>query len=124
MFEPENLNTSLFSNLLESARLELQGAERRLSLANLAHKNFIDEHGILTDDGQLIYTPTPTREMLLSLEHERDALETEIDEALRRITHCRDEIEILQLAAAVEDDSISDLILGLPQTDEGENDAG
>jgi hypothetical protein len=78
----------------------------------------------LTDDGQVIYTPTPTREMFISFEHQRDVLETEIDESLRRVAHCNEILSDLQLAAAVEDDTVSDLILGLRGEDaEGTTDA-
>jgi hypothetical protein len=116
------MSSPVYTSIIETKRLELQGAEHRLDLAKLACKNFIDEHGILTDDGQVIYTPTPTREMFISFEHLRDALDTEIDESLRRVAHCNEVIADMQLCAAVEDDTVSDLISGLPQTDEGGND--
>ena len=112
------MSSPVYISLLETARLELQGAQQRLDLAKVAYKNFIDEHGILTDDGQVIYTPTPTREMFISFEHQRDALETEIDESLRRVANCNETIGDLELCVAIEADTVSDLVLGLPQADE------
>jgi hypothetical protein len=116
------MSSPVYTSIIETTKLELAGAEQRLGLAKLAYKSFIDEHGILTDEGQVIYTPTPTREMFISFEHQRDALETEIDESLRRVAHCNEVIADLQLCAAVETDTVADLILGLPQVDEGEHD--
>jgi hypothetical protein len=48
-------------------------------------------------------------------------LECELDEAHRRVAHCNEVLADLQLAAAVETDNIADLILGLPEADEAEN---
>jgi hypothetical protein len=114
------MSSPVYTSIIETTRLELQGAEHRLDVARRVYRTFVEEHGRLTDDGQVIYIPTPTREMLLSLEHERDSLETEIDESLRRVAHCNEVIADMQLCAAVETDTVADLILGFPQTDEGD----
>jgi hypothetical protein len=118
------MSSPVYTSTIETTKLELDGAEQRLDLAKLAYKNFIDEHGILTDDGQVIYTPTPTREMFISFEHQRDSLECELDEAYRRVAHCTEIIADLQLCAAIENDTVADLILGLPQEANEESDAG
>jgi hypothetical protein len=115
MFEPQHLNTSLFSNLLETAKLELAGAEHRLDVAQRAYREFVQEHGMLNDDGEFVYASTPAREMFLSLEHERESLECEIDEAHRRVRHSNEIISDMTLCVAIEADNIADVILGLPQ---------
>ena len=112
------MSSPVYISLLETTRLELQGAQNRLDVARRVYRTFVEEHGRLTDDGQFIYTPTPTREMFISFEHQRDALETEIDESLRRVAHCTEIIGDLELCVAIEADTVSDLVLGLPQADE------
>jgi hypothetical protein len=57
----------------------------------------------------------------MSLDDEKESLECELDEAHRRVAHCNEVLADLQLAAAVETDNIADLILGLPEADEAEN---
>jgi hypothetical protein len=103
--------STVYISLLEASRAELAGAARRLSLAKQVLEDFKAEH-----DGKAV-----SRELALSLAHQRDALETEIDESLRRVTHCREEIEILELA---EGDTLADRILGLSQEANEESDAG
>jgi hypothetical protein len=114
------MSSPVYISIIETTKLELAGAEQRLDLAKLAYKNFIDEHGILTDDGDVIYSPIPSPQMRMSLDDEKESLECELDEAHRRVAHCNEILSDLQLAAAVEADNVADLILGLPQTDEGD----
>jgi lactam utilization protein B len=81
-----------YISLLESARAELAGAERRLALARQALADFKAEH-----DGKVV-----SRDLALSLAHEKDAVETEVDAAERQMQHCTAVLaEMQQLAAAV-----------------------
>jgi hypothetical protein len=73
--------------LLEATRLELTGAERRLDLAVRLYRDFVSEHCVVID-GVAIYRPAPVEEMRISLDHERVALETELDAASRRHAEC------------------------------------
>jgi hypothetical protein len=74
-------------SLLEATRLELAGAERRLDLAARLYRDFVAEHCVVID-GLAIYRPSPTVEMRVSLDHERVALEIELDAARRRHAEC------------------------------------
>lgn len=103
--------STTYISILESSKAELQGPERTLSLAKQAVEDFKVEHA----------DKAVSPELAWSLAYERDAVLTEVDEAERRVRHCEEVIADPQLAAAVEDDSVSDLILGLPQeVDEAE----
>jgi hypothetical protein len=104
-------------SLIETAKLELAGAEHRLDVARQNYRAFVEEHGAISD-GLLIYSPVPSPQMRMSLEHERESLECELDAARRQVAHCSEVLSDLQLTAAVEDDSVSDLILGPQEADE------
>jgi hypothetical protein len=65
-------------SLLEGASLELQGAERRLALAKQALADF---------DADPANGPV-SAELAVSLAHERDGLETELDAARRLYASC------------------------------------
>jgi hypothetical protein len=89
-------------SLVETSRAELAG-ERRLALAKQALEDFKAEH-----DGKVV-----SPELAWSLAHEKDAVETEVDAAERQVAHCREEIEILELAEGVETDTLAHRVLGL-----------
>ena len=115
------MTISSFQNVLETARLELEGAEHRLDVARQNYRAFVEEHGAIIE-GLLIYSTIPSPQMRMSLDSERDSLECELDAARRQVEHCSEVLNDMRLAAAVEDDTVSDLILGLPQeADEEEN---
>lgn len=65
-------------SLLAAARLELQGAEQRLARAERDLSDFHLEH-----DGR-----TYPSDLLRSIAHEREMLETEFDAARRRRDEC------------------------------------
>jgi len=90
------MSSPVYISLLETAKLELAGAEGRLATARQNYRAFVEEHGVIID-GLLIYSPAPSPQMRMSLDDERDSLETEIDASLRQVAHCRGEIEILRV---------------------------
>jgi hypothetical protein len=94
------MSSPVYINLLETAKLELAGAEHRLATAQQNYRAFAEEHGTIID-GLFIYSPAPSPEMRMSLEHERDSLECELDAARRQVEHCNEVLAEMQLAAAV-----------------------
>jgi hypothetical protein len=94
----------VFPNLVETAKLELAGAEHRLDVARGNYRAFVEEHGVIID-GLLIYSPIPSPQMRMSLDSERDSLECELDAARRQVEHCNEVAADLRLAAAVDNDT-------------------
>jgi hypothetical protein len=115
------MSSPVYISLLDTAKLELAGAEQRLATARQNYRAFAEEHGTIID-GLFIYSPAPSPQMRVSLDDERDSLECELDEAHRRVAHCSEVVADLQLCSAVEDDTVSDLVLGLPQEADEESD--
>jgi hypothetical protein len=74
-------------SLLEGASLELQGAGLRLALAKEALADFDADHAA---------DAPGSPGLALSLAHERDGLETEMDAARRRYTDCLAQLIELQ----------------------------
>jgi hypothetical protein len=73
-------------SLLEGAQLELAGAGRRLALALQALADFDSEWG----------NKTLAPELLDSLAHQLDTLETEVDAARRRRNECAAQVAELK----------------------------
>jgi|SRR5580704_7644248 hypothetical protein len=92
------MNSPVYVSLIETTRLELQGAEQRLATARQNYRTFAEENGVVID-GLLVYSPEPSPQMRMSLDSERDSLECELDAAHRQVQHCSEVLNDLQFAA-------------------------
>jgi hypothetical protein len=74
---------------METARLEIEGAEQRLEHAVRALTHFQRIFGAVDDAGKFTFRVGIDAELLASLERELRELHVEVDDAARNLAHTR-----------------------------------